>query len=352
MKRYLNLLSVLALAGMLTAGVRADDLRHVKHGETLPVCKLPTMDGAVVDSETMKGSVVVYVCLSAEQRRSELAATESQQVVKALSGEPVRLVHITADAIKKPYYELHRKEHDIKAPLAIDADRVFYGKLGIIAFPTTIIVDKEGKLDNVITLHGSSYKDQLDAHVRHALGMLSDQQLEQKLAAKPAEHATPKTAAAAHRSLARVMREKGQLDAAREELKKGLEMDPENREVMLDLADVNTVAGDLDGADVLLGKVLAGQADNRRAKQLKGTVLMKRGKLDEAQALLEESLNMNANPELVHYYLGQIFEKKGAKDKAMEHYREALKAFIREPGAAPAAVVPAGGPAGGAKPAK
>lgn len=333
MSFHITLSRVLAAAlisSSLTLAALADDLRNVKRGEPVPACKLAALDGTVIDGNAMKGSVVVYVCLSAEQKRSELAAAESQQVMSDFADQPVRLVHVTADVVQKAYFETLRKEKGISAALAFDADRVFYGQLGLIAFPTTIIVNKEGKLDNVISLHGSDYKTLLDAHIKHALGKISDKELDALLTAKPAEHSSPKSAASAHRSLARLMREKGELEQAKGELTKGLALDQENREIMLDLADLDVVTGDYDGADAMLEKVLQAQPDHRRAKQIKGTCLFKRGKLDDAQAVLEDALSLNPSPELCHYYLGQIFEQKGQKDQALQHYHEALKHFIHD----------------------
>jgi thioredoxin-like negative regulator of GroEL len=324
-----------------------DELRNVKKGEPLPACKLPAIDGAVVDSESLKGSVVVYVCLSAEQNRSELAATESFQVVHSFGNEPVKLIHVSADVLAKPYFEKFRAEHSITSPLALDADRNFYAKLGLIVFPTTVIVNKEGKLDSVISLHSSEYKSLLDAHVRHALGTLSDKDLEARLSTRASEESSPKSAASAHRALARLMREKGQLDQAKAELLKGRQMDPDNREIMLDLADLDISSGDLDGADDLIAKVLQSQPDHRRAKQLKGVVLFRRDRLEEARVILEESLALNPSPELAHYYLGRIFETQGKTEQALEHYKAALKYFVKEsdPGARSTSPTPPAPPA-------
>lgn len=308
----------------------ADDLRNVKRGEAMPNYKLPAIGGAIIDSAADKGSVVVITCLSAEQRRSELVATESMQVIRDMSSENVHLIHVTADAVQKPYFEKFRQDKSITAPLAFDTERTLYGKLGIIAFPTTIIVNKDGMLDSVILLHGSDYKLQLDAHIRHALGKLNDKDLEEKLAARPAEVASPRSAAAAHRSLARLMRERGEIDAARKELSKGLELDPSNQEIELDLADLEIATGNIDGADVMLQRVLQSQPEHRRAKQLKGIALFRRGNLDEALTVLQDSLALNPSPELAHYYLGRIYEQKGNKDQALAQYHLALKHFVHE----------------------
>lgn len=325
--RTLAAVTLVAAAALPAAG---GDLRNIKRGEPMPTAKMATIDGAVVDTASFKGSVLVIVCLSAEQRRSELAAMESAQVKHDLGDLPVQLLYVTADVVQKPYFEKFRQEHGVGAALAFDADRAFYAKLGLIVFPTTVIVNKEGVLDSVIALHGSDYKTLLDANVRHALGQLDDKQLAEKLAAKPSEDASPKSAASAHRSLARLMREKGLPEAAKAELDKGLALDPDNREILLDLAELDLSAGDLDGADVVLQRVVTAQPDHRRAKQLQGECLFRRGKLDEAAAVLEAALPLNPNPERVHYFLGRIAEQKGDKDGAISHYREALKSAMRE----------------------
>ncbi len=339
MIRRTSFVPALLAAAILTLApcARADDLRNVKHGEAVPTLKLPAIDGSVVDSDAMKGSVIVYVCLSAEQKRSELAAAESQQVMAAFANEPVRLVHVTSDVVQKAYFERYRAEHTINAPLAFDADRVFYAKLGLIAFPTTVVVTKEGKLDSAILLHGNDYKNTLDAYIRHAMGTLTDAELKERLAARPSDKGSPKSAASAHRALAKLMRDKGQFEEARAELAKGLELDPENHEMMLDMVEIELGTSNLDKAELLVTKVLAAQPDHRRAMQLKGTVLFRRDRLDDAQTILEQALPLNPSPELVHYYLGQIMERKGDKDKAIEHYREALRHFLKEAPSTPPA---------------
>jgi thioredoxin-like negative regulator of GroEL len=337
-------LATVLLATLLTAAARADDLRNIKRGEPVPAFRLPTIDGATVDSESMKGSVVVLLCLSAEQRRSELAAMDSEAVIHDIGSDKVKMVHVTADVIQKPYFEKFRQERGIHTPLALDADRTLYAKLGLIVFPTTVILDKEGRLSGVMSLHDSRYKHVLDAEVRHALGQLNDEQFQKKLAEEPTSDGSPKSVASAHRALARSLREKGRLDAAQDELKKAIEQDPTNREIFLDLAELNILTKDLDAADANIQKVLEAQADHRRAKQLKGIVLFYRGKYDDALVLLEQALVLNPNPEQAHYYLGLIYEQKGDQAKAIEHYREALRRLIHEPGAAPAAA-PAAEPA-------
>lgn len=330
---HLRILTVAWASALASAAAPAlaDTLRNVKPGEPLPAFRMPLIDGSILDSEALRGSTTVIVCLSAEQRRSELAAMDSAAVVAETAPNPVQLVHVTADAVQKPYFERFRTDRGISAPLAFDAEHEFFGRIGLIVFPTTIVIDKEGRLSHVLSLHGGEYKRSLDAYIRHTLGEITDAQLEERLSAKSSETASPKSAASAHRGLARSLREKGRFDAAKAELTKALEQDPSNREVMLDLADLAITMNDLDGADATIDRMLADQPDDRRAKELKGIVLFSRGKVDDAEKALTESLNLNPSPERAHYYLGRIAEEKGDAPSALKHYREALRRFIKEP---------------------
>ncbi len=339
-----HLPTLLTLIASLAFGVtaRADELRNIKPGAPLPAYKLPTIDNAAFDSDAAKGSVVVLIYLSAEQRSSELAAADSAAVMHELAGQPVKLLHVTADVVGKPYFERFRTEHHIDAPLAFDADRTLYHQLGLIVFPTTVIAKKDGTLAHVISLRGPDYAKVLDAYIRHALGTLTDAQLADKLKATASTESSPKSLAAAHRAAARHLREKGRLDAAKEELMHAREQDPADHEVLLDLADLDLSTNALDEADRYLTDVLAAQPDHRRAKQLKGISMFRRGKFEDAEKVLLESLSLNPDPGRVHYYLGRIYENKGDTAKALQHYREALQKMLNEDQpATPASAAPA-----------
>ena len=339
---FIRTLAALACSALLVTPCGADDLRNVKRGEPLPAYKLPTIEGAVIDSDAMKGNVVVIACLSAEQRRSELVAMESDALVRAMDNSSVKLVHVTADLLRKAYFEAFRRDRDINAPLAFDPDRSFYGKLGLIVYPTTIVVDSEGKLAHVISLHSDRYRPTLESYILHALGQIDDAELAQRLEEHASEAGSPKSLASAHRALARSMRERGRLENAREELLKARQQDPSSIDILLDLADLELLMGNLDTAEGLIDEALTMQATNRRAKELEGIALYARGNIDEAHQTLTEALRLNPDPDRIHYYLGLICEKQGDTAGALEHYREALRHLLHEPQPQPTETPPGG----------
>lgn len=326
-----HILGVLACAA-LALGAGGDELRNVKAGEPVPAYTLPTVDGGQLDSASMKGSVVVLVYLSGEQRSSELAATESSEVVRAIGSEKVKLVHASADVVHKPYFQRFRSEHGLgKVPLLLDGSRDLYAKLGLIVFPTTVITDEEGNLAHVISTRGPDYTHVLDAYIRHTLGMYDDEQLAEALKARVSGVGSPKSLASRHRSAARLLRDKGLLPAAREELLKARELDPEDFDIRLDLADLDLAMGNVQDAMTLVDQMLVAQPEHRRAKQLKGIALYRLGNLEEAEAMLTEAIELNPEPARAHYYLGRICERTGRTQEALDHYRRALGHLLDEP---------------------
>lgn len=326
-------LAVLTLAASLSLASRglADELRNLKPGDAVPAFSLATIAGTTLESSALKGSVTIVVYLTAEQRASELAAADSIAVARGLAGQPVHLVHITADADRKDYFQAFRRDHPTDAPLAFDTDRSLYHKLGMIVYPTTLILDRDGKLSHVISLRSPDYARTLEAHARFALGSISAQQLEAALKDPPAPDGSGHGLASAHRASARSLRERGSFDAARRELLLARDEFPGDRDLVLDLADVSIATGDLDEADAIIDELLKLQPDDRRAKQLKGISLYRRNRLDEAETVLNEALVLNPEPGRVHYYLGRIHEQRGETAKALEHYHQALRRALHEP---------------------
>lgn len=333
MKRgFWTVLSGVLCAVMLTGGAHADDVRNVKRGEPVPEYRMATLGGQVIDSAELKGKVVVLIYLSAEQKSSELASGESQEIATRYADQPLQFVHVTADVVHRAYFEKLRAEKSITIPLGLDPARELYSRLGLIVFPTTVVSDRDGKLLHVISTRGPDYAHVLDVYVRHALGLIDDAGLRDALTARTAQDRSPQSLASRHRAAARLLRDKGLNESAEEELKSALKLDPQSRDVQLDLADLYLRMGRFDEAGKLLEGVLAADSRHHRARLLKGIAAFRLGNLDEAQTLLTEVLVLNPDPARTHYYLGMICERKGEKDKAIEHYREALGRVLSEPG--------------------
>jgi tetratricopeptide (TPR) repeat protein len=196
--------------------------------------------------------------------------------------------------------------------------------------PTTIVIDREGKLAHVISAYKSDYRHVLEAYIRHALGELTDEALQEVLAAETFQRGRPEDKIARHRAAARLLRANGLPNDAERELHAALEIDAEDAETLLDLASLRLERGAVNEATALVDRVLKRQPHHRRGRLLHGVALLRAGRLDEAEHVLTEALALNPDPTHILYYLGQIAERKGEADVAAEYYRKALDRLLAE----------------------
>ncbi len=317
---------------LLAAAVAApaDQLRNVQPGQALPPLEATGLDGKPVRSADLSGKVTVLVYLSARQRQSEEALASAHRVISSLGQADVKLVYLSADVDQADYFRQLRDKTMAHEPFVLDEGRAYYGKLGLIVFPTTAIADRDWKLRHVIASWTRDYEQQLEAYTRHARGEFDEAELQKRLTAKADEKNESRARAERHRAVAAVLRGKGLLDDAAQELQQALSADPNYAEAHVDLADLLVAQGKLDDAEKRLNELLTREPAARGARLTLGLVKLRRNQLDEAEKLLKEALLMNPDPVRAHYYLGQLYERKGDTAAAAEHYREGLKRALNE----------------------
>lgn len=316
---------------VLTAGASADRLRNVLPGQPLPPFQCRVLDGQSLGNKDVAGRVLVLVYLSAGQKQSERALVSAHEVVGDLKSEALTLVYMTADSDQADYFRETRRGSAIDQPLLLDEKRQYYGQLGLIAFPTTIVTSKDGKLLHVMASWTRSYEHHLDLYCRHALGEFDDATLAERLAARPGFRDDARSKADRHRSMAAILRSKGMTAGAVDELEQALQLDPDCADAVVELADLLVNQGRLDEAEQRIRDLSTRQPDYQGAKLVLGLISLKRGQVDQAERLLTEALQMNPDPIRAHYYLGQLHEGKGEFEVAMQHYRDALKYALKEP---------------------
>lgn len=328
--RRIGAFTLLVALLLTVSDARADRLRKLKIGEEFPAFTLRKLDGGTVSSDEYRGKVLVIVFLSAEQHSSEQAAMDAAKVVADIDDEDVRLLYASADVIYGSYFKEFREEAGLTQPLGFDTDRTLYEKIGLIVLPTTVVLDREGKLAHVIAIRRSDYAQTLDLYVLHTLGLISTDEMQRQLSAKLETADNAASQALRHRAVARLLREKGLLENAERELNAALKLAPDDVSIRLDLASLYLADDRSEEAERVVSKVLVDNPDHRRARLLHGIVLFRAGKLDEAEPLFQELLVLNPDPARTHYYLGRIYEQTGEKDKAIQHYREALVRFMSD----------------------
>lgn len=328
MHRHILAIVLFAVAGAAPPAA-GDELRNVQVGEAVPPFTVATLTGDELRSADRRGRVQVIAYVAAEQRSSEEVTAQADRVVRGLRDREIDLVLLTADVTRLQHFRELRDRLQVHAPLGLDIGRRVYGDLGLIVLPTTIVVDREGRLARVISSAKPDYAQVLDAAARHALGLIDDAELARRLSAAPVEHNRPEDRVARHRAAARQLRHGGLDEDAERELRAALAILADDAGAALDLASLYVARGRHDEAGALADAVLAGDPDHRRALLVRGVVLFHLDRLDEAAPLLEQALLLNTDPAWTHYYLGRLHERRGDAAKANEHYREALDRILR-----------------------
>ncbi|MCC7147065.1 MAG: redoxin domain-containing protein [Phycisphaeraceae bacterium] len=328
-RRHLLWSSATLTVVLLTAAVvLADRLRNLAPGDALPAFNLPTLDGQTVASDSLRGKAVVLVILSAQQHSSESAATAAHEVAKQLRRDDLTLLFVTADTAETAYFRQQRDTAEVHEPLLLDHDRKLYGDLGVIVLPTTLLIDRDGKLAQILSGYRSDYPHLLNAYTQRVLGMIDDAKLADLLKTEAFNHDQPSDKAARHVAAARLLEDKGLLDDAQNELSKAQELDAQNPEVKLEAAWLYLLRKNDAQAQTVVDEVLQAQPDHRRAKLLRGVILLHRDQLDEAETALKEALVLNPDPVRTRYFLGRLYEKKGDMTQAAENYRQALQRVL------------------------
>lgn len=320
----LGLLAVLLLA----RPAAGDRVRNVQAGQPVPPFSVRTIDGEDLSSAALRGKVVALVYVSADQRSSERALAALGALGRELRHPDLAIVSMTADTVRVGDFRQQRSRLDFTAPLGLDVGRQVYGSLGIIVLPTTVIIDREGRLAHVISSYKGDHEHVLRSYVRHALGLIDAEELEAALTKKQYERDRPEDRIARHRAAADLLRDKGLLDDAETELRSALAIDATHAETRLDLAALHIAQGRVDDAAAIVESVIATEPYPRRAKLLHGIVLYHANRFAEAEGVLEETLLLNPDPARTHYYLGLVAEKRGDQAAAIVHFKEALRRVL------------------------
>jgi tetratricopeptide (TPR) repeat protein len=320
-----------SLALLALASTGTDRLRNVAPGEPLPPFQDKTLGGSSLASKDLAGRAVVLVYLSAGQEQSEKALAAAHRVVTRLERDELALICMSADTSQTDELRALRQRLAIDEPLLLDEQRQYYGQLGLIAFPTTIVTSRDGKLLHVLASWTRSYEHHLDLYCRHALGELDEAALAGRLAVRPTSRDAGRAKADRHRSMAAILRSKGMGAAAVRELEQAVELDPDHAEAALELAELLVAEGQLEQAERRVVDLLQRRPNHPNAKLVQGLIGLRRGELERAEQLLTEALRLNPDPVRAHYYLGQLYERRGACQAALEHYRAALESALGEP---------------------
>lgn len=313
---------VLCAAGRLPA---QEGLRKVHVGDLMPEFALPDPNGTVFQYTHGPARVLGVVILQATQSNLARLVEDMEILAPTLQSgtAPFDCVGVLSGPGAREYLRSHAPTAREAFPILADPNFAFWGKLGVIAAPTAVVVGADHKIQWVKAGYGYDFVAGFHLQMSKALGMGGDPQ--ETVHVQTLDNDSGRARRDRHIQLARTLARKGRLDLATKELEKLRQLDPNAVDVDLELAEVMCRAGENEAA---LKAVAAAQVrtdpDRAHALLISAWARRQMGELDPAEALLSQALKLEPQSPRITYELGKVYQSKGDAQKALNCYRRAL----------------------------
>ena len=202
---------VCALASMTVTVAMA--FANVEVGSVIPNPSLPGFDGtehALVEPDR----ITAFVFFSPDHQHCREVLKEIADLQNDLADAGFRWVGIVSDRFLREAVSEAVEAAGADLILLVDTGDALYGDLGVRLYPTIGIVDGHGVLRAYLPYAKVNYMAAVEAHLRHAAGLIDDQQLQAAL--HPTSFQVDSDAAGVSRNLkfARMLLNSGKLDKA------------------------------------------------------------------------------------------------------------------------------------------
>lgn len=236
--RFSLLFPVLIALGGLPPATGA----HAQVGTPVADREMPMLEGG---KARLLGDVAVSVLVffRTNQERSLDALKKLEKCRKASAGKPVRWVAVVSGSASKDSVLATLRASGAAMPVLLDEGDVLYGALGLSLHPVAVVVGPDRRLAAFEPLRALDYCAVVTARLRHALGEIQDEEMQQALAPPKAAPFGDTQAALRYRALAAALFKAGNHAKAVEAVRRSLEKDPGSAAAQALLGDILAAQG-------------------------------------------------------------------------------------------------------------
>jgi peroxiredoxin len=296
--------------------------------------KAPDFELSSVKNESFalsqyKGSIVILVYVRPDQKRSLTALKDLQELLEKHGDKGVKVLAITAESAEEEIKNII-EDLEIEFPLLLDTDRDVYGGYGIRVYPTTLILDREGILVDVLSGYALTYKIKIDGALQYRLGEIDKQKLRELI--MPTKEEKDEAAIHAERryNLALSLSRSRNVNHAIVMAKRSLEDKPDFIQSHVLLGFLYLEKNEMDLAIDRFRTALNIDPKSKDAKTGLGSALLQKGEIESAMNILSAALSSNPYPERTYYELGKVYSKKGNSDMAIDMFKKALEKAMKK----------------------
>jgi hypothetical protein len=232
---------------------------------------------------------------------------------------------------KQQISQIHAKEN-INVEILLDKNLNAFGDYGIIVLPSTIVIDKQGRVDLAVSGVPLSYADMVEDATLLATERITRQQFESSLSAKQQNTTEQESVMRAHRlaSLARQLARRNFTKLAIKRYRQALELDKTYDEARIGVARCLIKLNFLPDAIEELQKILQNNAEDVEANLVMAQIeiIQGGGGIADGKQKILQILSVNPDNPEANYLMGTACEAQGQKDDALNYYKKAARLLL------------------------
>jgi tetratricopeptide (TPR) repeat protein len=341
MKRVFN--AVILIVAVLTASflwpTESFALIGMKEGDTPRHFVLNDLNGSPVDTSGLIGTrPVILVFWKMMEDRSFLNYSldellfleEFYKKYRDTSGLEILAIYTPKQDKDIPAEEIARVKdfirlNEIRLPVLIDKNFKIFREYGIIALPSTVMVDKTGKISFIYPSFPLSAREVFVDKIKELVGIVRPVEPKKVLTVKGA---TPESIRLYNYSLR--MYKKGLLEQAISPLTKSLSIAPDFPWALNLIGVVLWEQGNFKDAAEAFLKALAIDEKNEAVHFNYGQLLFENEEYQEAEKHLTRALELDNAIAEAHYVMGLLYKDTNRADEALKELKTALQLFENE----------------------
>ncbi|KAA0895320.1 redoxin domain-containing protein [Oryzomonas rubra] len=325
LKRTALLATLFTAYGMFLFTPAAATLQQLQSGMEAPDFSLHQVSGEKRSFANLKGEkLTILLVWSTWDKKSEQALARMEKLYQKYRDQGLAVVAINADGQKISAADLARIRSTVGRlkltyPVLVDSGLDYFHDLGIIALPTTVIVDKERVIRYELSGYPLVGAEEMADFVTASLE-----------GAKPAIVAKkgyqPAKSALRFYNMGRNTLKSGRMAESSEMwFKKAIEADPAFVLPHISLGKFYMQRGDKALAEAQFREALGKEPTHVIALCESALLLFEDGRLAEGQSLLESALKADESYTPCYYYAGFAYGKQDKPEQALRMFDEAEK---------------------------
>jgi len=327
------LVSVLAFSTVACGGASTPP-RRIPKGALVPEFHAVDTTGQPFAYTRSSGKVLTLAFLSSQQKGSQEAV---EDILGALSGIPsdklasLQVAFVLQDGDDSEFISSIQKDSPAVVHILNDDRYHIWGKFGVIATPTVLISDSQGRVLCVKAGHAYDFWQVVKSGLYQALRIPYDVSPDDTASVRTVANNTMSAKAKRHLQMAELLSRKGRVISAIEQAQMAYEIDPNLPEVALELGELLCRAGQAQKAIKLVSTLsVQNPRDKARINLALGWANRQMGRLEEAEKFLREGIRQDSTSARLYFELGRIHQQRNDSEKAMRAYFRALQLIYQE----------------------